>query len=77
MVKKDHILNWKKLRPGQAVFIETYFPCGVTQYVVTWEKYNYMKAWFYIGENLKTGYEEEIEIHYQKTWRTIIYHFFT
>lgn len=72
----EPIISIKKLMPGEAISIETYFPCGLPQFYITWEKYNYMKAYFYLGENLKTGYKNQIEINYIKTWRTILYHFF-
>lgn len=71
------IIHIKKLLPNEGVYIQTYFPCGIPQFCLMWDKYNYMRAYFYLGEDGKTGYGNNIKVQYKKTWRTFIYHFLT
>ena len=73
--KGEVVKEIKKLYPNEGFIIKAYFTCGMPNYVITWDKYNYMKAIFYIQENGLCGIGKLERVLYLKTIRSRVYHF--
>ena len=65
----------KKLYPDEGYIVKAYFTCGMPNYAITWDKYNYMKAVFIIRENGMNGIGKFERVQYFKTIRSRVYHF--
>lgn len=43
------------LKNGQAIQINTYLTCGIPNYIIEYQRYDYIKGKFEVGENGKNG----------------------
>lgn len=60
------------LRNGEAIKINTYLACGVPSYKVEYQRYDYIKGQFKVGENGKSGLVIE-NLEMKLTLNSIIY----
>lgn len=60
------------LKNGQAIKINTYLTCGIPNYVIEYQRFDYVKGRLALGENGKNGkVAESLEI--KHTFRSIVY----
>lgn len=60
------------LKNGQAIKINTYLTCGIPNYVIEYQRFDYVKGRLALGENGKNGsVAESLEI--KHTFKSIVY----
>ena len=79
--KKNQLVKTKQLYKTNRIYndtsfrVDTIISCAIPQYVLEFERSDYMKGKLYLQHNGKNGIEEEM-LEFKHTLRSIIYYLF-
>lgn len=72
-VKELHRFN--KILNNTSIKIETILTCGIPQYILEFERTDFIKGTLVLQSNGKNAVEEEL-LEFHHTWKSIIYYLF-
>ena len=73
--KVNKIYNSERIYNDHALRIDTTITCGIPNYILEFERCDYMNGELILQENGKNGIEEELLI-FKHTFRSILYYLF-
>ena len=75
LVKTKKIYNSERIYNDHALRIDTIITCGIPNYILEFERCDYMKGELILQENGKNGIEEELLV-FKHTLKSILYYLF-